>query len=430
MRKSVLNFSYILSAILVAFAAALPASAQWQKVCDAPQVEEVFVTSKGSVLVSSWDEATGKGGIYRSTDSGDSWTKTKARNYRWNKFMEVRDSIIYTPGDGSHVARSLDDGATWQILSFESVISDYVSGKELPYITSYGMAYDPELKRVYVAVFADQVGVVYSDDFGETWQLTDRKTQLLDFGYGDTHMDIYYGAVFYKGYFYALGLYTIHRYLPKTNSWEVVLNNSNGLVVTTVMDDVLYLGHALEIEPGYLLRTTEDFKTFVNTPLPAGQLNAYVRALDNDGKMLFYAWSTGGVFYSTDKAQTWKECGTGLPNSYPGGFFTSLANNDEYLFTVSYSAMAEYNGVYRIPKSNLTAGVAAVDSDMAQVSFADNTLTVSGVDSADITVYNTAGGVVKRTKGTSCSLTGLSVGTYLYTVATSGRMLSGKVVVR
>lgn len=430
MRKSVLNLSHILFAIMLAFAGALPASAQWQKVCDVPEVEQMFITSKGSILVSSWNETSGKGGIYRSIDNGDTWTKNRARNYRWNTFMEVRDSIIYTTGDGAHVARSLDDGESWQILSFEGIISDYVSGKEMPYITSYGMGYDPELKRVYVAVYADQVGVVYSDDFGETWQLTDRKTQLLDFGNGDTHMDVYYGAAFYKGYFYTFGLYTIHRYLPETNRWEIVVKNSNGLVVSTEMDGVMYMGHALEIEPGYLLRKTENFKDWDTTPLPAGQVNTYVRALDNDGKMLFYGWSSNGVFYSTDKAETWKECGTGLPIGLPGGFFTSLANNEDYLFTTSYSPLAEYNGVFRIAKTDLTAGVSVVDSDMTQIQYADNILTVSGVDSADITVYNTAGSVVLRTKSASCSLSHLVSGTYLYTVVVAGRTHSGKVVVR
>ncbi|MDE6279244.1 MAG: T9SS type A sorting domain-containing protein [Paramuribaculum sp.] len=413
----------------MAFAAALPASAQWQKVCDAPEVEQVFVTSKGSVLVSSWDEMTGKGGIYRSTDNGDNFTKTRARNYRWNTFIEVRDSIIYTPGDGAHVARSLDDGATWQILSFEGIISDYVSSKEMPYVTSYGMGYDPELKRIYVVVYADQVGVVYSDDFGETWQLTDRKTQLLNFGNGDIHMDVYYGAVFFKGYFYALGLYTIQRYLPETNRWETVVKNPNGLCITTEMDGVLYMGHALEIEPGYLLRTTENFKDWGTTPLPAGQINAYVRALDNDGKMLFYSWSSHGVFYSTDCAQTWNECGTGLPTGTPGGFYTALANNDDYLFTSCYSPMAQFNGVFRIAKSELTSGVSVVDSDQTQVQYADNTLIVSGVESADIMVYDTAGRVVMSTKGTSCSLSHLAAGTYIYNVKIAGRTLSGKVVV-
>lgn len=427
MRKSVLNLSYTLFAVMLAFATALPASAKWQKVCDAPEVEQVFVTSKGSVLVSSWDERSGKGGIYRSTDNGDTWTKNRARNYRWNTFMEVNDSIIYTPGDGAHVARSLDDGESWQILSFEGIISDYVSSKEMPYITSYGMGYDPELKRVYAVVYADQVGVVYSDDFGETWQLTDRNSQLLNFGGGDIHMDVYYGAVFYKGYFYALGLYTIHRYLPETDRWEVVMNNTNGLVTATEMDGILYMGHALEIEPGYLLRKTENFKDWESTPLPTGQVNAYVRALDNDGKMLFYSWSNHGVFYSTDCAESWTECGTGLPSDY--GFYTALANNKDYLFTTSYSPMAEYNGVFRIAKSELVAGVSVVDSELTQVQYAANTLTVSGVDNADITVYNPAGRVLLRTKGTSCSLSNLVAGIYLYTIGIEGRTLSGKVVV-
>lgn len=427
MRKSLLNLSYILFAVMLAFGAALPASAQWQKVCDAPEVEEVFVTSKGSVLVSSWNETSGKGGIYRSTDNGDTWTKTKARNYRWNTFLEVRDSIIYSPGDGAHVARSLDDGENWQILSFEGIISDYVSSKEMPYITSYGMGYDPELKRVYVAVYADQAGVVYSDDFGETWQLTDRNSQLLNFGNGDIHMDVYYGAVFYKGYFYTLGLYTIHRYLPETNRWEVVDKNTNGLVINTEVDGVLYMGHALEIEPGYLLRKTENFKDWEDTPLPANQINAYVRALDNDGKMLFYSWSNHGVFYSNDCGETWNECGTGLPTDY--GFYTALANNKDYLFTTSYSPMSDYNGVFRIAKSELASGISVVDSDLTQVQYADNTLTVRGVDSADITIYNTTGRVMLRTKSASCSLSHLTAGTYLYTVVIAGRILSGKVVV-
>lgn len=427
MHKSVHNVSYTLLAVLLSFAAALPASAQWKQVCDAPMVEQVFVTSKGTVLVSSWDETSNKGGIYRSTDNGETWTKTRARNYRWNTFLEANDSIVFAPGDGAHVARSLDDGETWQILSFEGLISEYVSSKEMPYVTSYGMGYDPELKRIYVTIYSDQAGVVYSDDFGETWALTDRASQLLNFGGGDIHMDVYYGGVFYKGYFYALGLYTIHRYLPETDRWEVVMNNPNCLAIHTEMDGVLYMGHAMELEPGYLLRKTENFKDWDNTPLPEGQVNAYVRALDNDGKMLFYSWTYHGVYYSTDCAETWTACGTGLPEL--GGFFTSLANTEDYLFVSSYSPSAQYNGIYRIAKSDLTAGASVIGSDATQVEFTNNIISISGADSADITVYDPSGRVVLRSRAASCDLSHLAAGPYFYTVETAGRTLSGKVVV-
>lgn len=417
-----------MASALVLLACAAGANAQWTKSLEIPGAYAVFSTSQNTLLATSWDyDNPNSKAIYRSTDAGKTWTATKARQNYYTNYCEA-DGKIFVNAEGCRVARSDDDGQTWMILNYQELAAKYASEKELPYIQAYGICYDPELKRLYVAVFSPTVGVIYSDDFGETWKVTHRQSQLLDFGGGVQEMDTYYNMAFFNGKAYVMGLYTVKVYDPKTDRWTNLIHNCQALGVVTEKDGRLFLGHGMEIEPGYFLLSTPDGKVYTKHPLPNDEVYAYVRALNSDDKNIYVGVRDVYVRYSPDNATTWYEAGKGLPRYH----YTSLANDNENLYVAVYHADKAKSGIWQIAKADLNKvpvnGIEGAAADESGITYLDGVLTVQGAAFADLRICDLTGRTVAMQRTAAYDTSVLAPGTYVYTARVGNKTVTGKFI--
>lgn len=404
--------------------------AQWEQCLKVPEAYSIFRTSKGTLLVSSWDE-NGKGGIYRSTDHGDSWEKNRVRYKKWHEFIEVEDSLLFIGGTDCSVARSDDDGETWLILSYKKVIEKYCDEKELPYVETE-ITYDPDRRRLYVDAQNSNGGVIYSDDFGETWTMTNRNGLTINWGDGTGDvMDSVYGMVYFKNRMYVLGLVAMKAYDADRDRWTNVSTKNSCASTHTIHKGALYLGHAMMIEPGYLLKYTTDGKTWKTTPEDAGRSESkmsYVRALHSDGDRLYYGYYCNAVRYSNDDAQTWHDL---APLSPGFAFYTSLTSDDKYVYMVAYNYQNPNLGIFRFPKDKLAgSGVDAVATDGTGVRMVDGVISAIDDKPMQISVFDASGRVADNRTVWSYDTAVLAPGIYTYRAVVSGKVATGKFMVR
>lgn len=436
MRKSTLLKSLMATAMGLGIAGSATA-ADWEMSLKLTNALTVFTTSDGTVLASDQDYDS-KGGIYYSTDEGDSWTKSNVADWQYNTYVEA-DDYIFATGEGCRIARSEDGGKTWLVLNYSRTIEDYVSAKEIDYVTAYGLAYDPELQRLYVAVYANSVGIIYSDDFGVTWQFTDRKSLMVI----DGGMDNFYKLVMFNNKLVAFGLYLAYEYNAEANTWSVVKDLdgqafvSNCMSSVTVKDGVLYGGRAMENTDGFVY-CTSDLTSWTALPAPDDCKTGYVRALTSDSECLYAATLKMGIYYSADNGESWKLTGDGFNKStqYPEeneDFTCSVAVSENYLFCAQFNAysasMNKTSGIYRIKKSELgQTSIAEVTTDNTPVvSICGDMIEVAG-EAADITVISLAGNTVLSAHTNSLSTASLCSGAYIYKVSGSNSSVSGKFV--
>ncbi|HEX2189951.1 MAG TPA: hypothetical protein VHG51_13685 [Longimicrobiaceae bacterium] len=129
-------------------------------------------------------------GVFRSTDGGKSWTKTLFRNDRTGAVDLVLDpsdprtmyaglwEVNRTPwslssgGPGGGIFRSTDGGESWTELTRNPGLPEGIVGKVGVSVSGA----DP--KRVYAIVEADSGGVFRSDDAGATWTRVNDERKL------------------------------------------------------------------------------------------------------------------------------------------------------------------------------------------------------------------------------------------------------------
>lgn len=421
-----------------------PAYADWEQVSSHPSTYAHFVSANGTFLLSDLDYSR-KGGIYYSEDRGKSWIKADVKDYNYNRFYEA-DGYIWAVGASARIARSADNGHSWEVLNYTKALEGIVDDKALGSLEAYAIVkYDG---RLYVGDFAGG-GVLYSEDNGESWKLTDRASMMINMeGIGEA-MDSYYNLIAFKGYIYAFGAYCVHRYDPSADVWSPVDVKSNFMSVATVFNDRLVCGRsAPNYDPAedYLVWTEDgDRWRGIMAPEPTSEYGSSlnVRALYSDEKCIYTAGPDGIVeetvngqlmpvrtpefHYTTDFGASWKSVG-GLPrNGYP----LTLASDDDYLYCAVYCVKPEEteSGLWRLDKKELEqTGVATVDADVPDAVYADGRLTVARM--ADrMTVYDLSGREVASACGVkSLDVRGISKGVYVYEVSLGGERVTGKFV--
>ena len=82
-----------LSLAALAIAGVQTAQAAWEQVWAHPTTQAHIITSKGTFLISDYDDNR-KGGIFFSEDKGKTWKQTEVKDFNYHKFYEA-DGYVY-----------------------------------------------------------------------------------------------------------------------------------------------------------------------------------------------------------------------------------------------------------------------------------------------------------------------------------------------
>jgi photosystem II stability/assembly factor-like uncharacterized protein len=150
------------------------------------------LTARGSIILAGTED-----GIFRSQDSGQTWTETSegltARHVRWMAHHPDIPGLVLAGTEPANIFVSRDEGETWQVCPEVAELRDRFRWS-LPYSPEAGCVrgFAFHGSRVYAAV--EVGGVLVSDDHGATWQLaegSDGKPDLQGppepFVYPDVH---------------------------------------------------------------------------------------------------------------------------------------------------------------------------------------------------------------------------------------------------
>lgn len=414
------------------------AQAQWEMVRQCNAAYAVHVTKSGNLLLSDYlFDMTG--GIYLSTDQGQTWNKTDIEDHNYNGFFEA-GNYIFASGIGGYLARSADEGKNWELVYFSEPFKDVLSQEELDYDVAYAVAFHNG--KLFVGDFCGG-GIVYSEDFGETWKLTKRENLMWETADKETdevvrYVDSFYNMVSYKGKLYAFGMINVYVYDDATNDWEISRDDSNFMAVSTIFNDKLYCGRSRmsETDKEPFLECTADGVTWEEVPRPLGHFDNNVRALSSDSKNIYAAMQSTGIFYSNDEGATWFDISEGIPpyaEDRTERYLSPLrfAITNDYVYVVIYEdsfSMRNVSGLYRYAKKNLPTGVGNIVADQLKPVLEGGYLLVSK-DATSAAVYDVSGKKCPvALENGKVNVQSLQQGCYLYEVVFGGNKVTGKFV--
>lgn len=421
--------SALTAAILVCVSA--NASAKWEQVYELTSTYACHVSKSGNLIVSDYQYVDYSGGIYISEDNGETWTKTNAEDHCYSQFIEA-GGYIFAGGEGCRVARSADEGKTWEVMNFSYVYADYLDEDALTYNPCYAMAYHKD--KLYVGDF-NGGGIAYSEDFGETWTLTDRESLMYDISGSEkapeigmqrekatTIVESFYSLESFNGSLYAFGVYFVFRLNEETGLWEVLRNDSNFMGTTMIFGDKLVCGRAVMnyTDQVPFLEWTEDGETWGAVKRPEGLLDNNVRAMACDDSNIFVGLQTGGMYYTPDFGESWGFISDGLPEDGRGGYYhlIMISVTEDYVYCVIYDTPwsgTSVSGLYRLAKSDIpSTSVNTINSDEIEI-FADSHNLNVEADCQYVDIY-TIDGVVCRLEAHEgkADISMLDSGVYIY----------------
>ena len=411
----------------------------WEQIRELPNAYTHFITSTGRFLMSDLDLSR-KGGISYSDDKGATWTQCEVKDYNYKNFYEA-DGYIYALGSmEARIARSSDDGETWEMLNYSNAIKDIVPDKALPSAEASGIVKIGDV--LYIGDFVG-AGVLMSTDNGETWKVTDRESLMISMqGSDEKFVDCIYHMTDFKGVPYAFGMFVVARYDADADKWEILPQSSNFMTCSIVRGGRLIIGRSTdnsyqsEYNPVPYLHVTEDGYNWGGIMAPPAQTpygtNLNVRAMTADEKNIYTAgpgWTSYGgpeFFYTENEGEDWKFVG-GLPDYH---FPLTLACDDKYIYTALYaeSPTVKTSGLWRLAKSDLNgAGIntVAVDESGLAVNIDNQTLSIS--TEGNIRIFDISGrAVVTVADAASVDLSALPGGIFLYEVNADGTTVTGK----
>lgn len=419
-------------------------TARWEQIKECPATYTFYITKGGRMLLSDY-LYDGNGGIYTSDDNGASWEKADVADYCYNKFFED-EGYVFALGNAGRIARSADEGRTWELLNYQYAVKDLVDEKGLDYTTAYAIA--AHKGRLYVADFSGG-GVIYSEDAGETWGRTDVESlsYVMDSSKPEEKpvVENIYNLVSYKDRLYAFGVYFVFRLDETDDTWEMIRDDSNFMTQSAIYQGRLCCGRSImndTYDVPFVL-CTEDGDAWDELPRPEGLMDNNIRAMAADGDNLYVGLQSHGIYYTPDGGAHWANISNGLP------LLDASQSTSDFLIPMAFASTAEYvyvalyatpfasdasSGVYRMPKSMLPDPVTGISQGASSVgteaSLRGNSLFL-GDGASGIEILDTSGRTVPVSvhDGTA-DLSTLHRGTYVYRFQNDGRQFSGKILKR
>lgn len=320
-----------------------PLNAQWQPTTF-NQSTWVFGQTENGNMIATNDIYPDLGGAFISQDHGQTWQEATAEENAYTAYV-VQSSSIYLGGTAGKVARSHDNGLTWSTLDFGSLI---------PGISENDAIYALEFlnDRLYVSVFG--IGVVFTEDDGASWQLTDVES-LYEINNPEDGGQWTYDLRSFNGSLYNLSAFGIWKYNESEDLWSKVDDRwypGSSLVV----DDTFYaVYNAAGIPDG--IRYTTDFVEWQSMPIPAGASTS-IRFLKYFNGAFFMGHVNEAILYSVDHGENWIEYREDFPffTPIPGldvyGTPMNLVFSEDSLFCAVFATAPGVGGVYKAPIPN------------------------------------------------------------------------------
>ncbi len=432
MRKTLLL--KMLLAAFVCLACSFEAKAQWQRLYSIRAPYCMHIAPNGNMLVADY-MFDGTGGIYLSEDKGRTWTKTDAPDYTYGRFIDAGKYIIATGAKG-RVARSEDGGKSWEVTNYAGAIEDIMTPDAIDRTICY--AATMHKGKLFVGDFGGG-GVLYSEDFGETWVRTDVESlQYEATGKDGKPMkatETIYNIISYKDELYAFGIFYVFKYDEANDKWVALRSDSNFMSQHTVHNDLLVMSRTVmnqTTDCEFLI--TFDGEEWGELPRPEGWLDNNIRCLDSDGGNLYIGFQECGFWYTSNYGADWTTKNEGLPLLKNDGsdyiqHMIDLAHDDEYVYAVIYDtpfSTRRIDGIYRISKENTPVGIQRVEE--ASDVYSDGKYLHVG-NCEQLILSDLSGKTIKAERnGGKVDLQGLGRGVYIYNVVHNGKVASGKFV--
>ncbi|MBQ8759986.1 MAG: T9SS type A sorting domain-containing protein [Bacteroidales bacterium] len=341
-------------AMTIVLCCAWPSFAQhnpWKQVHKLPATNAFFITENGNMLLADYLFDL-SGGIYVSTNNGGTWEKCAVEDRNYNIFIE-NDGYIFAGGYGGSIARSDDNGLTWELFNYGPAVVDLL-GENLDYTVCYAMTMHDG--KLFAGDFSGG-GIIYSEDNGETWN----KTDVAPLSYeveGKPCVENIYNLVSYNGDLYAFGVFMILKYIPEQNSWELLREDSNFMAVSTFYNGMLCTGRSVmnDNENAAFIETLNEEGVWGQLPRPE-TVDNNIRAIYADGKDLLVGMGMSGLYYTDDAGETWYTLNDGIPYA-SGTYFTPMffQSDEDFIYLAAYEpdfATTENSGLYRLAKADL-----------------------------------------------------------------------------
>lgn len=450
----------------------LQVSAQWKLVKELEATYSTDVTPSGNLLLSDY-RFEYDGGIYLSTDKGATWEKTDVEDYNYNKFLHFGD-YIFAIGNSTCIARSADNGKTWETKFYEDAVKDVI-GDDVSQTVSYAMAVHNG--KLFVADFC-QGGIVYTEDYGETWKKTDIESlkytltdkdneksmakgsreisrpmvRLADRAKGgkqDSYVENIYQLVDYNGHLYACGIYFVFVLDDETLTWKPVRDDSNFMAVSTQFDNKLIMGRSVMNETFSVpfLVTLDENGNWGEVDRPVGLIDNNVRCLASDDKNIYAGLQMRGIYFTPNFGDDWYNISEGLPSKQYGPdsepMYLSpltMVPTDDCVYVAIYTYPGDKNsGLYKIDRSDLDKYTSVIGTTMPtggdkslQLQFNNRQVSfVTGDVPTTVIVWDAAGRRVAQqsVKGTA-QLQFNTPGVYTYRAISGGKAQSGKFLIK
>lgn len=421
--------------------------AKWERCFNLNCSYSVFMTSGGRLLAGGVDPA-GQGDIYYSDDNGDTWTACETMDYGWCHFVEADGHIFAIASRKPRVARSDDGGENWMILNYEKSVEQFLPIDNTSDFGAYAATWDPATQRLYIPIFAQNAGVIYTADLGKTWVHTNRQSLLFapDEFASEPYTDSFYTANTIGGKVTVGGLYYWYEYDAKADRWTICKDdkgnwfNSNCLGACSQYNGTLYAARAMESQadpsqnyyPPFILRTKDACK-WEELPRPDGEMFNYIRSLHRDANGLYATVRELNCWYSPNDGEDWFNIAAG----YPSAYCPTMTADDKYVYIAAYdpNTSGANDGIYRLAKADLLnsdrnaqGAVQEIDRPDIEVTVNDNEINVQWNGPAAIAVYHCDGRKAMQRNGSRAEISSLPAGAYIYTVTTPEQTVSAKFI--
>ena len=439
MDKHFYKRSIFISALMLLSMLTSSVYAQWQRVQFFDAAYSGYVTKSGNLLVSDY-QFYGDGGIFISEDGGHSWEKTLVMDYAYNKFYAYGD-YIYALGYGAHIARSEDEGKTWKLCNYRETLDGIMDAEDMDATVAYGIT--EHKGKLYVADFSGG-GVIYSEDYGDTWKRTDVESLKYSVDGGQSYTENIYQLVSFKDHLYAFGVFYVFEYNEAEDKWIPVRDDSNFMAVSTIHDGNLYCGRSCPNDDpdAAFLEMTSDFNEWTILRGPQELITRNVRVLASDDKYIYVATQDRGAFMYDTSTNKWYNLCDGYPELNPGdpafkGQYmspTQIFTDEENVYLIIYDFPGSQSmaaGLYKFPKEELERRTSITEVEISSSFYIDgDNIIFNEEDVRDVVIYDISGKQVIRNNGsTQVNISILKQGIYVIEAVTSTTKIRGKIII-